>query len=236
MLTVLTFLLSGRPRCVFYSHPKIFSMFNYSRDNDINYGNDTYRALHAHSKASLTIQSDQALQPKNNVADSTIPGATKARSAADAFFLRPKDRPPLPPFPGNKHVLVVRYEDLLHPEHRHHVLRSMVHFSGIGLHRPAWWPEEAANERERLSKLSIEEEEARRMKCAFILADNPTTHRKVDAPKTDVQILAKPSDAYRNEHFVCNAWHNLQNVTDELMRYGYYRGPHARTLYPKCEP
>jgi len=219
------------------THMTLFTKYNYSRADDMNFGNITFHNS-AVEVARRTVRQQEITQEKklklNNInihADASTPTLEQ----------------PSPAYEGNKNILLVRYEDLLHKERRLHVLRKMVEFTGLGLKRASQWPEAQrditqANEKARLQKTTIEEEELRRLKCAFVLADNPQVHRQKSTASAesgkavkDVNVMARSADAYKHDPLVCTIWKSLQNCSAELQRYGYYHGPHQHVPIPQCD-
>ncbi len=198
------------------TYPKLFKKNNYSRADDMNFGNTTFHNSLQESVSRAARRREilqQAEQQKMGQHSST----------------------PYTGYTGNKNLLIVRYEDLLHTERRLHVLRKMVEFTGNGLKRASYWLDGGIlmeNEKNRLKGTTTEAEELRRLKCAFVLADNPNVHRKKAGSGN---TMARSGDAYKHEKLVCSAWKALQNSSIELQRYGYFHGPHQHVPIPQCD-
>jgi hypothetical protein len=236
--------------------PYLFNKYHYSRADDANYGNSTY--FHQPSEAAArSVRRKEREDASREWEKSRDRENDKTGSAAQ------------PPYriDGNNNVLVVRYEDLLHAERRLHVLRKMIRFVGLPTTKDSTWAltknptevelQQAQAERKRKFETSPAEEEERRLKCAFVLADNPLTHRKhhnkrvgasvaegsasetLEAKAKAAAEVVDPEDetvrysvAYQDSEMVCDMWRGLQNSTAELMRYGYYHGPHQQEIQP----
>jgi hypothetical protein len=90
------------------------------------------------------------------------------------------------------------------------------------------------------TNLSPENESNRRLRCAFILAENPQVHRtanatssatvrssgaEVEAP-TRYVTMAHAYSGTNNTQWVCRMWRRMKaSVGPELSEFGYYHGP-----------
>ena len=206
------------------THMKLFTQYNYSRADDMNFGNSTFHNSLQEVTGRAVRQRD-ILQAKKLLHEGAA--STPSRGSGTSTY------------EGNNNILVVRYEDLVHKERRLHVLRKMVEFTGLGFKRVSYWPDggvSKGNENTRLQATTQEEEDLRRLKCAFVLADNPLVHRQKSTKGLEKgNIVARSADAYKYDKLVCTLWKNLQNSSVELQRYGYYHGPHQHVPIPQCD-
>ena len=223
---------------------KIFEKYEYNHADDVNYGNASFYHMPFQVKErQMRKQSLEADMKEWELAEVENHSQQGKGSETNNF----------PPYSvlGNKNVLVVRYEDLIHPERRLHVLRRMVRFTGLKTTTDSTWAvrnptemqqEQSKKERQRKYTTSAEEEEERRLKCAFVLADNPLTHRKhhnkhVAASVAKVSDEAQDagtegdvtklytgiategldastrySEAYNDKQLVCSMWKEFQQL------------------------
>ena len=200
---------------------KLFHKYNYSQADDVNYGNSSYYHHEAQINERKYLKEYRITHTNNNDKESSIPKKIGTNTL-------------------NDNILVVRYEDLLHTERRVHVLRKMVDFTHLGLQRSNHWYTDKNSqeyiefnnvETNRIKSISKEEEEYRRLQCAFILSDKDEVHRKNGniGSANDNEVYMKRTDAYKDQELVCKAWKDMQQSADELMRYGYYHGPNGKS-------
>lgn len=147
-------------------------------------------------------------------------------------------------------LFVARYEDLSSKNRTLAVetLRGVVKFIGLGMDSSmvdggnSVDVEYMKNNSLRLdsfaSDLSREEEESRRLHCAFVLAENPLVHRSSATTATKVDNATKAlvptrymtkADAYsgvNHTQWVCSVWKRLRkHVGPQLKEFGYFHGP-----------
>jgi hypothetical protein len=147
-------------------------------------------------------------------------------------------------------VLVVRYEDLISKNEKAKIkaLRSIVDFIGLPLDNSLLdaltlsesFLKVAAEKKYVLpDQHSSEKEAMRRLKCAFVLANDPAIHRGGNSssvsgtPSSSVSSGTKgapgmvtKAEAYDDPDWVCRMWDLMTaNSSSEMKYYGYYHGP-----------
>ena len=93
------------------------------------------------------------------------------------------------PLNQNGHVFI-RYEDLKDPITRYETLKRLLSFVKVPLNE-------------------------KRLKCAFLLADNPHTHRQVNTSS-----MVSIGEAYASHNLVCDMWRGMSANT-KFRRFGY---------------
>jgi hypothetical protein len=163
-----------------------------------------------------------------------------------------------------KDLLVVRYEDLIRkdekgqgvdsPSPRLQVLKQIIDF--VGLKTDGRDIEGGSRDENFIATqgltganftlatdLSADAEEQRRLRCAYVLSENPDVHRSVSTPATsadgkaleqqavavadnsDVKVTKR--DAYADQEWVCAMWRRIleRGPAPEMRHFGYLHGP-----------